>query len=280
MLQAIISGITTGCLLGLIATAMTLLYRSSRNFNLVLGDLMVLCIFLAAALAAHLGSLLLLPLMVVAGLVVGGVGGSLLFRRVDAYPFTAQLLYTFGLALVVQGVIRAFWGPDPKALNIAVAPVQSLHLGDSVVHVQTIWLTAMVVVMAAALWGLSRYTLLGKAFLAVSDNVVGARLTGISVSLIKAGVIVVVMGLVALTGLIYGSLTAVYYASGIEFTLKAMIVALLADFSSPSLVLALGLLVGLTESLAAYYISSQFKAVITFSVLLVTLLLRPRGLGG
>jgi branched-chain amino acid transport system permease protein len=84
---------------------------------------------------------------------------------------------------------------------------------------------------------------------------------------------------VALTGLIYGSLTAVYYASGIEFTLKAMIVALLADLASPTAALALGLLVGLTESLAAYYISSQFKAVITFSILLFTLLVRPQGLG-
>jgi branched-chain amino acid transport system permease protein len=150
MLQAVVSGLTTGCLLGLVAMAMTLLYRSSRNFNLLLGDLLVLCIFVASSLAASLGSLAVFPVMVAGGLLVGGLGGTLLFRRVDAYPFTAQLLYTFGLALVVQGVIRAFWGPDPKALNIAVAPVEPLQLGETTVHFQTIWLLVIVVAMAAA----------------------------------------------------------------------------------------------------------------------------------
>lgn len=282
MSQALISGITIGSYVAILAFVISLAFKVSRNLNLVVGDMSVLAVFVGASTLSTLQRhpVLMLGAILVGALLVSAAAWQVMWSRAAGHPFLAQVLYMFGFSLILQGAIRAVWNPDPRTLRIDLPPTTAVELWGGIVHSQTMWLVGLLMLSVLSYCMIQWRTLVGKALAATADNVVGARLTGISTWMIQLGVFAVAGGLPALAGILFGSLIAVTYASGLELTLKGVIAAMLAGLNSPLGAVISGISIGVTEALFGHFVSWQYKSAITFGVLLAILLVRPKGLGG
>jgi len=140
-------------------------------------------------------------------------------------------------------------------------------------------LGAMVVIVAALSWFFGR-TLLGKAMLATSHNRLAAQLVGIDVAKVLFASFGLAGALGAIAGVLIAPITFTSYDVGVMLGLKGFAAAMLGGLGSFAGAIVGGLVLGLLESLSAGYISSAYKDVVAFLIMLLVLLFRPRGILG
>jgi branched-chain amino acid transport system permease protein len=276
MEQAIVSGLTQGAAYALVAVGLALVYSVSRTINLAHGAFVVLGIMLVQVLAGPLG----LVGAIVVALALGGaaaVGMEVLaVRRVADAPPLSGLLLTLGLAFAFQGLLRVVFGPD----EFSSEPFTSSRSADilgATIPAQAFWLIGVAAAVSIALELIVARTFIGRTLVACAQDPGGARLCGIPVARVRAGTYALAGALGVLAGVLLGPLTFVTYESAISFALLGLIAAALGGLGSLRGAVLGGVFLGLAESLAVTYVSSQMKTPITFAVLLALLTLRPRG---
>jgi branched-chain amino acid transport system permease protein len=137
----------------------------------------------------------------------------------------------------------------------------------------------MVVIVAALSWFFGR-TLLGKAMLATSHNRLAAQLVGIDVAKVLFASFGLAAALGAIAGVLIAPITFTSYDVGVMLGLKGFAAAILGGLGSFAGAIVGGLVLGLLESLSAGYVSSAYKDVVAFLIMLVVLFFRPRGILG
>lgn len=281
LLQYIFSGLTTGSIYALIALGFCVVSNTMGIVNFVQVDFVTLGgMFLFSALFAL--NLPVVPALVLAIILVSLV--AMIIERFGLRPATTQnhmilVFLTVGLSTIVRGAIKMIWGTNRMAVPPLTPDVPVQILGASVLP-QALWIFALTLVAIAGLTWFFYGTSLGLSMRAVAANPVAAAVVGIPTGRIRLTSYAIAGALGGLAGILVTPITTLSYDVGVLLGLKGFAAAILGGFGSfPGAIIG-GLGLGLLETLSAGYISSAYKDVVAFIVLLVVLCTRPKGLLG
>lgn len=287
-LQLIASGVAQGCIYGLIALGFVLIYKATETINFAQGDLMMLGGFLGLTGTLAMG----LPFWAAffAALVVMLFFGMALERAVLrpllGQPAFTVVMVTIGVGYFARGLVTMIpeWGTDTHVLPVPYKD-QIVSIGGngtdgglimSMEHVVVIAVTALLIV---ALYLLFKHTKIGIAMQATSQNQLAAFYMGIPVRRINMLVWGISAAVSACAGLLLAPITFVHANMGF-IGLKAFPAAVVGGFGSIPGALVGGLIIGVVETLAGFYLPEGFKDIAAYIVVLIMLAVKPNGLFG
>lgn len=272
--QFTLSGVTTGCVYTLVAIGIVLCASASSIINFAQGEYVMLGGLIGAStvLAGVPVPVAVLAAMA-AGTVLGIIQERLTVAPIHGAPAFMQITVTLGVAVMVRSSALVLWGKDPYGL--------AGFNGDDIVVIlgaylpsQALWVWgATVVLLAATFWFLSS-TSTGRAIRAVSINPMAARLMGINTGRVSLLVFAAGGAIGALAGVVIAPITTVSWDTGLEYSVKGFTGAIIGGFRSPARAAAAAMGIGILESLAAGYISSGSKDIVTYGALLAYLMVR------
>src|SRR3989344_3642648 len=269
VLQIIVAGIAQGCVYGLIALGFVLIYKATETVNFAQGELMMLGAFTGLACMGLFG----LPFWlaaVAAVLVMAGVGmlvERLVIRPVLGQPAFSIVMLTFGLGYVARGGVTMVPGVGTDTHTL-VAPYKGglMEVGGVVLASEQMVVIGATALLCSALWMLFRFTRVGIAMQASSQNQLAAYYMGIPVQ--------------RLNGLVWALAAAVAAAAGMLLAPITFVHANIGGFSSLPGAIVGGLIIGVVESLSGYFLPEGFKDVMPYVVVLLMLAIKPSGLFG
>jgi branched-chain amino acid transport system permease protein len=280
LIQLLISGLAMGCIYALIALGFVLIHNASGAVNFAQGDLVMMGGFLVASSLTILQAPFWVTGLVAMGAVtlLGYAFQLLAYKPLQGKPFVTVFISTIGIGIAMQNIALIVWGPEPRALPPVVSGVN--RFGGIVVSNQDLFIMFSTVVVLIALYVLFNGTNLGRMLRATAQDPETARLMGIR----TGTMITLTFVLSALVAGYAGFLVApvIYLSShmGGHLILKSFIAVVIGGFDSLVGAIAGGIMLGLIEILAAGYISSTYKDVLTFLVLIGFLIVRPQGIFG
>jgi branched-chain amino acid transport system permease protein len=279
VLEQILNGLLAGSSYLLIALGLSLIFSLGGIVNLAHGAFYAIGAYLAIEVAQRLG---FLPALIVSPIVVGLLGilvERFLFRRFYRADPILSLLVTFGLAMVIEQLLRIIWGAAP--IPFAMPPYLSglLFLGDFIYPYYRIVILLVTALAVLGLWLLLNRTAFGRIVRAGVQNpdMVGAL--GISLAPVMAAVVAIGVGLAALAGVILAPIRGVHPAMGSEVVTAAFVIVVIGGLGSFWGVVLASIIVGVVRGLTVQFFPPAAEASMYLLMFLV-LLLRPRGLLG
>ncbi|MNU29538.1 High-affinity branched-chain amino acid transport system permease protein LivH [compost metagenome] len=283
LMSAIVSGLGLGSMYGLMALGFYLTYAVSGTVNFAQGSSMMLGAVLTYTFAQTLGWPLAaaLPLALAFCALYGLVVERLAVRPFASRGSNAWLMSTVALGIVLDNVVMFTFGKEPRSLPspLAQAPLEIGGLGLGIYPLQLL-IPLVGLALAAALHALSRRTRWGVALLAVVQNPNAARLMGIPVRRAIMAAFAVSTLFAGVAGALVAPLFNVQADMGTLFGLKAYVVAILGGITSAWGVMIAGLLFGVVEALITVALGSGYTQIISFTLVIVMLAVRPNGLFG
>ncbi|QHE75205.1 branched-chain amino acid ABC transporter permease [Hydrogenophaga sp. PBL-H3] len=282
LLQLLISGAAQGCIYGLIALGFVLIYKATETVSFAQGDLMMVGAFAALAAMTVMG----LPfwLAVPAAIIAMGLFGVVLERAVVrpilGQPAFSIVMLTIGVGYVLRGLITMIpnIGTDTHTLPVPYAG-EVLRMGSLVVSAEQIVVIGVTGVLCLGLFAMFRYSKLGIAMQASSQNQLAAYYMGIPVKRLNGLVWGLAASVAAIAGLLLAPITFVHANMGF-IGLKAFPAAVVGGFTSLPGAIVGGLIIGIVESFSGFYLPEGFKDVAPYIVVLIMLVLKPNGLFG
>lgn len=282
-LSALISGIGLGSMYGLMALGFHVTFVVSGTVNFAQGSSMMLGAVLTYGFAMVLGwpmglaVLLALLLCALYGLAVEFFAVRPFARRGS----DAWLMATVALGIVVDNLAMFTFGKEPRSLPspLAQAPMTLGDIGLGVYPLQLL-IPAVGLALAAVLHFVARRTRWGTAMLAVVQNRDAARLMGIPIGRVVSAAFALSAVFAGVAGVLIAPLVNVQSDMGTLFGLKAFAVAILGGIGSAWGVMAAGLIFGVAEALITSTLGSGYTQILTFSLVIVALAVRPNGLFG
>lgn len=282
MLQVILSGLALGCIYALIALGFVLIYKATETVNFAQGEMMMLGAMCTVVLHTMVG-LPILAAIVIA--VVGMVGFGLLIERLAIRPVLGQpqfavVMLTIGLGYMMRGAVTMIPMIGTRT-NTLTLPYQGQvwTIGNSVISVEQVMIIVMTLALCGGLFGLFRYTRVGIAMQATSQNQIAAYYMGIPVKKLNGLVWGLSLGLAAIAGILLAPITFAHANMGF-IAMKAFPAAIVGGFGSlPGAVLG-GVIIGLVEALSGFYLPEGYKDIAPYIVVLLVLVIRPTGILG
>jgi branched-chain amino acid transport system permease protein len=281
LLQQIINGLTLGAVYTLIALSYSLVMGILGVLNLAIADLFMLGGYIGfSVIMAQLP----LALALAAGM-VGAAGTAALVERI-AYaplrntPVVTPMLSTLGFSIILQNIATNVWGSDPLQLSDEVLPARFV-LGPVSISAMQLTIMGATIVLVALLAFVVQWTSAGRALRAVAENRDVARLLGISagrvtmLAFVLSGALSGAAGV--LIGVHYGAITPYV---GVDIGLKAIAVMVIGGTSQIWGALLAGPLIGIVEVMTVAYGGSQLRDFVVYGLMILILLVRPRGLLG
>jgi branched-chain amino acid transport system permease protein len=270
-------GLVNGMVLAMVASGLTLIFGIMDIVNFAHGDLLMLGAFVGASVLGVTGSYWLA--LVVAMIVIAILGALLqittLRPLIGRDPLTT-ILATFGVSLVIQKY--ALWQLGPSVRQIS-APVR----GDfNLFYLQYPWYriatAALAGLIITALWLFLKYGKYGIWIRATTQDRVMAQAMGIPVPLVYTAVFAIGSAMAAASGVLFGPFAGVTQTMGFDFTLRAFIVVVVGGMGNLGGSILASIFVSLLESYAAIIVSPAQAVIVSFVVLVLTMLFRPTGL--
>jgi len=281
-IQLVIGGIAQGCIYGLIALGFVLIYKATETMSFAQGEFMMLGAFcgLGLVMATGLPYLLAVPAAVAAMALAGWLIERTTIRPILGQPVFSIVMLTLGLGYVMRSAITMIpWvGTETHRLPVPYQGVQWRWEGLSITAEQFA-VVSTTAVLSVLLYLLFRYTKIGLAMQAASQNQLAAYCMGIPVRRINGVVWALAAATAGLAGMLLAPLTFVHVNMGF-IGLKALPAAVVGGFTSLPGAIVGGLVIGIVESLAGFYLPIGVKDVAPYVVVLLMLMLRPHGLFG
>jgi len=282
LLQLLLAGIAQGCVYALVALGFVLIYKATETVNFAQGDLMMLGAFFALTGATVLG----LPywLVIIFAVAVMAAVGMLIerivLRPVLGHPAFTVVMITIGVGYVLRGAVTMVpgWGTDTYNLPTPFAE-GTFKLGGVIFAVQEVAVIVMTAALVAVLYVFFRFSRLGVAMQATSQNQLAAAYMGIPVRRVNMMIWGLSAGVAAFAGILLAPVTFVHSNMGF-IGLKAFPAAVVGGFGSVPGAIVGGLIIGVVESVAGRYLPEGFKDVAAYVVVLAVLLVRPSGIFG
>jgi branched-chain amino acid transport system permease protein len=280
LLQFLFSGLTVGATYALVALGFAIIYNASGVINFAQGEFVMVGGMASAFLIA---AGVPLPIAVVIAVAIGVAVGLALekfaIEPARRAPVVTLIIITIGASIAIRGVAQLVLGKQFHAVP-AFSGDHPIPIGGATLLPQSLWVLGATVAVVIGLGAFFGRTRLGKAMLATANNRRAAQLVGINVRFI----LLLSFGLSALLGAVAGVLispiTLTSYDVGIMVGLKGFAAAMLGGLGNGLGAVAGGLMLGLAEALGAGYLSSAYKDVIAFVVILAVLVFMPGGLFG
>jgi branched-chain amino acid transport system permease protein len=272
-----VNGIVTGMILALVASGLTLIFGIMDVVNFAHGELFMLGAYVGVVVLAATGSFWLA--LAVATLVVALLGAALqivtLRPLLGRDPLTT-ILATFGISLVLQNY--ALWQFGPVARKIEEPITGSFPL----LYLEYPWyrlvIAALSAVIIGAFWLFLKYGTWGIWIRATTQDRVMAQAMGIPVPWVHTAVFAIGAGMAAASGVLFGPLVGVNHAMGLDWVLKAFIVVVVGGMGNLGGSIAAAIFISLLEAYASIWVSPAQAVIVSFVVLISTLLIRPTGL--
>ena len=281
-LQLVISGIAQGCIYGLIALGFVLIYKATETVSFAQGDLMMLGAFAGLAGMTMLGFPFWLAVISAIGAMalLGLVTERLVIRPILGQPAFSIVMLTIGLGYVGRGLITMIPGIGTETHTLPVPyKDQSWTLGGLVVSMEQTAVIVVTAVLCAALYALFKYSKLGLAMQASSQNQLAAYYMGIPVKRLNGLVWALAAAVAAIAGLLLAPITFVHANMGF-IGLKAFPAAVAGGFGSLPGAIVGGLVTGPVESPSGVYLPERTKDIAAYIVVLIMLMVKPNGLFG
>jgi len=277
--QLIVNGIAVGSIIGLAAVGLTLTYGILRLSNFAHGDFMTLGAYLTL-LANTSGVNIWLSMILGA---IATIGAMLLSEKLlwstmrdRRATSTTLIIISIGLGLFIRNGIILIWGGSNRDYNVPVSPAKDI-LGLKVPQNQLI-VMGLAVLAILALHYLLQNTKIGKAMRAVADDIDLARVSGINVDQVVIWTWVIAGSLTALGGSMYGLITAVRPNMGWFLILPMFASVILGGIGNPYGAIAAALIIGITQEASTPLLGSQYKQGVALFIMILVLLIRPKGL--
>ena len=280
--QLVISGVALGCIYGLIALGFVLIYKATETVNFAQGELMMLGAFCGLAGATLLGFPFWVSVLatLAAMAVIGVLTERLVIRPILGQPAFSIVMLTIGIGYVARGAITMIPGIGTETHTLPVPyKDEVLKLGELVLSAEQLVVTGVTAVLCALLYALFRFSKLGIAMQATSQNQLAAYYMGIPVKRLNGLVWGLAAVVAAIAGLLLAPITFVYANMGF-IGLKAFPAAVVGGFGSLPGAIVGGLIIGVVESLSGFYLPEGFKDTAAYIVVLVMLMVKPNGLFG
>jgi branched-chain amino acid transport system permease protein len=282
----VIVGFSIGMVYALVAIGISLIYSGLDVVHFAHGEIYMLGAFIGLFLYDKFK--LPFPLVLVGSMILTGFVGVFIervfYRRIlrggGGYTVAgmAMVICGFGMSIVLQNVAFLIWGA--RALPFPVSYGMPIEIGNVTLPAAYAWIVLAALTLMVALHVFLKRTRLGLAVRAVAGNKEIAALMGIDVGLTISVIFGVACALGAAAGVLVGPINYVQVLMGIGVLIKAFAAAVIGGFGSlPGAVLG-GLLVGVTESLGAGYLSGSYKDIYAFILLIIVLMVRPAGMFG
>lgn len=269
-----------GCIFALIALGFVLIYKATEVVNFAQGDVMMLGGFVAFTFA----SLWNFPfwLAVIFAIVVLGIFGAIfnlvLLRPIIGMPTFAAVMVTLAAGYVMRGVASMMpgWGTDTYALKAPYSD-DTIKLGELVISTDHLAIILLTAALCLVLYVFFKRTRVGIAMQATSQNQLAAYYMGIPVRRINTLIWAISAGVAAFAAILLAPITFVHTNMGF-IGLKAFPAAVVGGFGSIPGAIVGGLIIGLVEAYAGFYLPEGFKDVAAYVVVLLVLLIRPSGI--
>jgi branched-chain amino acid transport system permease protein len=280
--QLAISGIAQGCIYGLIALGFVLIYKATETVSFVQGDLMMLGAFIGLGALSILG-LPFLVAVLAAVIAMGLIGLSierLAIRPILGQPQFAIVMLTIGIGYIIRGLITMIPNVGTETHTMPVPYKDQIwRFGELVVASESLVVIVSTAMLCAVLYVVFRFSTVGIAMQAASQNQLAAYYMGIPVKRLNGLVWALAAAVAAIAGLLLAPITFVHANMGF-LGLKAFPAAVVGGFGSLPGAIVGGLIIGVVESLAGFYLPAGFKDVAPYVVVLLMLWFMPHGLFG
>lgn len=299
-LELVVNGLFVGAIIGLGAIGLSLLYGILNFAHIAHGDFMTLGAYIAFFLlgtvfpsmgleGTGLGPftfgypvLLVIPLtMLILAAIAIGLDISV-YRRLRRRGVSRVLLAmtSLGVAIALRGIVQVIWGGGTEQYPRLSKPFYQLPMGVRIPP-DNIFIGALVLVLVVALYLFLTRTKMGKAMRATSDNLELARVSGINTERVIWWTWAIGAALAATAGVLLAIFRAqLYPIMGWRFVIPLFAAVILGGIGNPYGALVGGLIIGVTAEVSTQWLTPAYKPAIAFLIMIVTLLLRPRGIFG
>ncbi len=282
ILQLLISGIAQGCIYGLIALGFVLIYKATETVSFAQGELMMLGAFGGLAGMTFLGfPFWLSVLCAIAGMALfGALLERVVIRPILGQPAFSIVMLTIGIGYVARGLITMIpnIGTETHTLPVPYKD-QIWKVGGLVLNVEQMVVIVATALLCGILFTVFKYSKIGIAMQASSQNQLAAYYMGIPVKRINGLVWGLAAAVAAIAGLLLAPITFVHANMGF-IGLKAFPAAVVGGFGSLPGAIVGGLIIGIVESLSGFYLPDGFKDIAAYVVVLIMLMVKPNGLFG
>ena len=272
-----LNGIVTGMILALIASGLTLIFGIMDVVNFAHGELFMLGAYIGVVVLATSGSFWLA--LVLATLVVAIIGAALqittLRPLIGRDPLTT-ILATFGLSLVLQNYALWQFGPVARKIQEPITGQFTLF------YLQYPWYRLLIAALSAAIiggfWLYLKRGKFGVWIRATAQDRVMAQAMGIPVPLVYTGVFAIGAAMAAASGVLFAPMVGVNHTMGLDWLLKAFIVVVVGGMGNFGGSIAAAIFISLIEAYSSIWLDPSRAVIVSFVVLILTLLFRPTGL--
>lgn len=281
-LQVLINGILFGAMYGIAAVGLSLVFGTMRIIFLAQGTVIVffayVCywLFVKAHVDPYLSLLIIVPLAFAVGL---GMFYTLFKEAAALEDRNVSLLLAVGLMYLTENVMLKVWTANPRYVRTGYAST-TLRIGG--INISMVRVLALVIAVVACfiVFLFLKRTRVGTAVRAASEDMQSTTLMGINPIWVSAIAFAIGLGLAGAAGSTMASVYAFDPTYGFIFSLKALVALSLGGIGNVFGALAGGLILGIIESLASYYIGPGWADAISYAVFLVVLIFLPQGLFG
>jgi branched-chain amino acid transport system permease protein len=272
-----VNGIVTGMILALVASGLTLIFGIMDVVNFAHGELFMLGAYVGVLVITATGNFWLA--LILSSLIVAILGAAM--QIVTLRPLVGRdplntILATFGISLILQNY--ALWQFGPVARKIPEPITTHFNL----FYLQYPWYRIVIAVLSAAIiggfWLFLKYSKFGVWIRATTQDRVMAQAMGIPVPWVYTGVFALGAAMAAASGMLFAPLVGVNHTMGLDWVLKAFIVVVVGGMGNLGGSIAAAIFVSLLEAYAAIWVNPSQAVIVSFVVLILTLLFRPTGL--
>jgi branched-chain amino acid transport system permease protein len=272
-----VNGIVTGMILALVASGLTLIFGIMDVVNFAHGELFMLGAYIGVIVMASTGNFWLA--LVVSALVIAILGGAM--QIVTLRPLIGRdplntILVTFGISLILQNFALWYFGPIARRMPSPLTGHFTLFYLDYP------WYRLVIAALSAAIiggfWLFLKYGKYGIWIRATTQDRVMAQAMGIPVPWVLTGVFALGAGMAAASGVLFAPLVGVDHSMGLDWVLKAFIVVVVGGMGSLGGSVVAAIFISLLEAYAAIWVNPSQAVIVSFVVLILTLLFKPTGL--
>lgn len=279
LLELAIAGLMSGLVIGLAALAVTLVFGIARFANAATGDTMTLGAYATLGGTAATGSLVAGGAIgILAGAAAGVIAYATVFRKLERRSPVAALLASIGVGFVIRAGLGLVYGHGQQVFQLPL--VRPWRVWGIRIQPTDLEIAAAALATLAAVFLILHATPIGRQMRAVADDPDLARVSGIAPRRVMIALWALAGGVAAVAGCLLGIKTVVAPEMGWDMLLPAFAAAILGGIGHPVGAVVAGVLLGIAQETATPWVGFTYKIALSFAVLLLVLLVRPRGLFG
>jgi branched-chain amino acid transport system permease protein len=284
-IQTLVFGVFVGGIYGIAAMGLALVFGVMKMLNIAHGELLMLggyatfWAFRTFGIDPFVSLAIAIPILFAVGLILDRTVYHRIVRLLGEEKIKNSLLVSFGLTLVIQNLAVWLFTADERTVQVAYAGAGLNVLGVTFPYTRLLSLVIALITTLALSYFLHR-TYPGKAILGTAEDFEAAELAGINIHRVYMLTFALGASLASIAGTLVTVIYGISPSIGVIWTLKALIVIVLAGTGSILGAFPAGILLGVVEATSGAFIGSTYREVVGLVIFLLVLILRPQGLFG